>query len=361
LTTEESTPPTRLVRRVLSAALLAIVAAAAAYVIWFGNHRLHPGDEVYSVSLGTSLRAFAGQLASRGVITEPHTLVLWAHLKGGSRSLKAGDYRFHDGITARELLDQVFAGRGISYTVSFIEGWNFRQVRSALENAPKLAATLKGLSDSALMEKLGHPGVHPEGRFFPDTYHFNAGTTDVAILQLAYDRMTNFLDQAWARRDRGLPLKNPEQALILASIVEKETGLAQERPIIARVFLNRLEKGMRLQTDPTVIYGLGDAFDGNLRRRDLRTDTPYNTYTREGLPPTPIAMPGAAAILATLQPAKSDALYFVARGDGSHQFSDTLREHNNAVIRYQLGGKPKPFSSYEGKAKDAASSEKSTP
>jgi UPF0755 protein len=345
--TTETTPPTRRVRRTLYAVLLVTATAAAAYVVWYGNHRLHPGDEVYSVALGTSLRAFARDLADRGVINEPHTLVFWARLKGGSRSLKAGDYRFRDDITARQLLDQVFAGRGISYTVSFIEGWNFHQVRAALENTSKLTTTLEGLSDDELMARLGHPGVHPEGRFFPDTYHFNAGTTDAAILQLAYERMANFLEQAWAHRDSGLPLKSPDQALILASIVEKETALAEERPIIARVFLNRLEKGMRLQTDPTVIYGLGDAFDGNLRRRDLRKDTPYNTYTRDGLPPTPIAMPGAAAITATLQPADSTALFFVSRGDGSHQFSDNLKDHNNAVIRYQLGGKPRPFSSSE--------------
>jgi len=244
-------------------------------------------------------------------------------------------------MTARELLDQVVAGRVVEYPLVLVEGWTFRQFLDAIEEAPKLTRTLNGLSPRAIMERLGHPGEHPEGRFFPDTYYYSSGQTELAILANAYDKMQKLLQQEWEKRDNNLPFKDPYEALILASIVEKETGRADERRMIAGVFVNRLRHGMRLQTDPTVIYGMGESFDGNLRLKDLRRDTPYNTYTRPGLPPTPVAMPGKESLQAVMHPVITGALYFVARGDGSHDFSSTLEEHNKAVIKYQLKGKPR--------------------
>ena len=210
-----------------------------------------------------------------------------------------------------------------------------------MEAASKLTHTLAGLSPNAVMKRLGHAGEHPEGRFFPDTYYYTKGETDLMILAKAYDKMQKLLQQEWQGRVANLPLKDPYEALILASIVEKETGRADERRQIAGVFINRLRRGMRLQTDPTVIYGMGESFDGNLRLKDLRRDTPYNTYTRRGLPPTPVALPGKESLQAVLHPEASDALFFVARGDGSHEFSATLEQHNKAVIKYQLNGKPR--------------------
>jgi UPF0755 protein len=217
-----------------------------------------------------------------------------------------------------------------------VEGWTFRQLLSALRRHEAVRDTLDGLSDEAIMARLGYPGKHPEGRFLPETYQFPRGTSDLEFLRRAYDGMQRALAAAWQGRAEDLPLDSPHEALVLASIVEKETGLASERARIAGVFVRRLRRGMRLQTDPTVIYGLGEAFDGNLRRRDLAADTPYNTYTRAGLPPTPICLPGKAAIEAVMHPAHGTSLYFVARGDGSHQFSDTLEAHNRAVQKYQL-------------------------
>jgi UPF0755 protein len=221
-----------------------------------------------------------------------------------------------------------------------VEGWNFRQVRAALAKAEQLRPDTVGESDAALMTRLGRPGIHPEGRFFPDTYTYSKGSSDVAVLQRAMRAMDRKLEAAWATRSADSPLKTSEEALILASIVEKETGQARDRADVAAVFTNRLRIGMPLQTDPTVIYGLGASFDGNLRKKDLQTDTPWNTYTRSGLPPTPISMPGKAALLAVMQPARSKALYFVSRGDGSSQFSTSLDEHNRAVNRYQRRADP---------------------
>ena len=239
------------------------------------------------------------------------------------------------------LLDQVVAGRVIEYPVVLLEGWTFRQFLALLAQAPKLTHSISGLTVPAIMERLGHPGEHPEGRFFPDTYYYSAGQTDIMILANAYDKMHKLLQREWEGRENNLPLKNAYEALILASIVEKETGRDDERRLIAGVFINRLRHGMRLQTDPTVIYGMGQTFDGNLRLKDLRRDNPYNTYTRKGLPPTPIAMPGKDALQAVLHPMVTGALFFVARGDGSHEFSSTLEEHNAAVLKYQLKGKPR--------------------
>jgi UPF0755 protein len=325
----------------LSVALGLAFALAAAYLYWAWEHPLAPGSEVYVVEPGMSLRAFARVLSDRGVLPERYSLVWLAHLTGHARDLKAGEYRFRNGLTARELLEQVIAGRVIEYPVVLVEGWTFRQFLQALEAAPKLVHTLAGLSPEAVMARLGHGGEHPEGRFFPDTYYYSAGQTDVAVLTNAYDKMQKLLQQEWEARDANLPFANPYEALILASIVEKETGRAEERRLVAGVFINRLRLGMRLQSDPTVIYGMGEKFKGNIRLQDLRHATPYNTYTRAGLPPTPVAMPGRDAIVAALHPAQTRDLYFVARGDGGHVFSETLAEHNAAVVRYQLNGKPK--------------------
>jgi len=233
------------------------------------------------------------------------------------------------------LLDKIVSGEFAQSELRFIEGWTFRQIRSVLDQHPAVKHDSAGLSDAQIPERLGIEEKSPEGVFFPDTYYFAAGTSDLTILRQAYLRMRTKLEALWEQRARGLPVANAYEALILASIVEKETGRADERGMVAVVFVNRLKRGMRLQTDPSVIYGLGASFDGNLRRRDLETDQSYNTYTRYGLPPTPIAMPGEASIQATLNPANSPVLYFVARGDGSHEFSSTLTEHNRAVNKYQ--------------------------
>lgn len=328
----------------LASSLVAVCVIGAGYLFWAWNHALKPGAEIYNVKPGMTLRAFARELSVRGILPESHSFIWLAHLTGRERALKSGEYRFRDGMTASELLDQVVAGRVIEYPVVLIEGWTFQQFLAALAEAPKLTHTLSRLSATAVMERLGYPGEHPEGRFFPDTYYYSAGQTDVTILTTAYDRMQKLLQSEWEGRENNLPLKNAYEALILASIVEKETGRADERRLIAGVFINRLHRGMKLQTDPTVIYGLGTMFDGNLRLKDLRRDGPYNTYTRKGLPPTPVAMPGKEALQAVLYPMETDAVFFVARGDGSHEFSSTLEEHDRAVLKYQLQGKPRKTS-----------------
>lgn len=323
----------------LLAGVLALAIAAGFYVLWLWHQPLNPGAETYVLKAGTPLRSLARQLYERNVLQEPYTITWIGYLTGRSRHLKAGEYQFRPGITAGELLDQVVAGRVIEYPLVFVEGWNFRQLLKAIESAPKLTRSLEGLGFSEIMTRIGHPGVHPEGRFFPDTYRYSTGQTDIQVLSRAFEKMQALLKEEWAKRDPDLPLMNMDEALVLASIVEKETGRVEERKLIAGVFVNRLRKGIRLQSDPTTIYGLGTAFDGNLRLKDLRQDTPYNTYTRSGLPPTPIAMPGRDSIVATLHPAQTPALYFVSRGDGTHVFSATLEEHNAAVVKYQLGGR----------------------
>lgn len=339
-----SHPSNRLsgVVRVKAAALLVLLALAALagfYLQWSWRHPLDIGSDIFVVKPGTSLRALARQLHEEGVILEPYTFTWMGHLTGRSRHLKAGEYRFTRGINAGELLDQIVAGRVIEYPLVLVEGWNYRQMMSAVQAAPKLAQTLPVSGAKELMARLGHPDLHPEGRFFPDTYHYSLGHTDLQLLARAFEKMQALLKAEWDKRIPDLPLRSADEALVLASIVEKETGRSDERAVIAGVFVNRLRKGMKLQSDPTVIYGIGPSFDGNIRLRDLRQDTPYNTYTRSGLPPTPIAMPGRESIVATLHPADTQALYFVSRGDGSHIFSKTLQEHTAAVIKYQLGGR----------------------
>ena len=291
-----------------------------------------------SVEPGTTPRGIAQAVADTGTRVDPQLLYAWFRFSGQDRQMRAGSYELERGVTPRGLLDVLVRGEEATRSVVLVEGWNFRQVRAALAKAEQLKPDTVGQSDEALMARLGHPGMHPEGRFFPDTYTYSKGSTDFALLQRAMRAMDKKLDAAWSARASNLPLKSAEEALILASIVEKETGKANDRAEIAAVFVNRLRVGMPLQTDPTVIYGLGTSYDGNLRKKDLQTDTPWNTYTRGGLPPTPIAMPGKAALLAAVQPAQSKSLYFVSRGDGTSQFSSSLDDHNRAVNRYQRGG-----------------------
>lgn len=295
------------------------------------------GGLVLEVKPGVGIGSIARQLQQQPGLPRPaFYLEVYARLNGLASRLKAGEYALAPGVTPRILLDRIVAGRVIQYPLTLVEGWTFRQLRQALVSHPKLVQTLPGLSDAEVMVRLGRPGEHPEGRFLPDTYHFPAGFTDEAFLRRALAAMDQRLTEVWNRRAPDAPVNDPYQALILASIIEKETGVAAERAEIAGVFARRLRQGMRLQTDPAVIYGLGEAFDGNLRRRDLETDTPYNTYTRPGLPPTPIALPGMDSLNAAVNPAPGDTLYFVADGEGGHVFSRTLEAHNRAVQRYQL-------------------------
>jgi len=329
------------VRYGLSAIALVLLAFGT-YFYWVTVTRLAPEARIYVVEPGTSLKSFARQMHREGVLPDSRTLVWIAYLKGQSRDLKSGEYRFRKGITALELLDQVMAGRVVEYPLRIVEGWTFRQVLQAMNEAPKLTHSLAGMKPKQIMAMLGYPNLHPEGRFFPDTYYYPAGMSDLLILQRSFQKMEKILDEEWESRKNDAPARNRDEALTLASIVEKETGKADERALIAGVFAHRLRIGMKLQTDPTVIYGLGDRFNGNLTVAHLRQRTPYNTYVIKGLPPTPIAMPGREALRAALNPENTKALYFVSRGDGSHEFSETLEQHNRAVVKYQLKGRAKP-------------------
>jgi len=332
----------RFVLRLLALFLLAAALMGAAAAWWLhAPMELRPAVGSQAVDLliepGTAPRGVAQAVTDAGAQVSPALLFAWFRVSGQARQIKAGNYEIAAGSSPRSLLRMLVRGEEALKNVSLPEGLNFSQVRAALAKADQLRPDSQGLSAEQIMEKIDLPGVHPEGRFFPDTYSYGKGSSDLDLLRRAARAMDKRLMQVWAQREEGLPLQTPEQALILASIIEKETGKPADRTLISGVFVNRLRIGMRLQTDPTVIYGLGDRFDGNLRKRDLRSDTPYNTYTRAGLPPTPIAMPGRAALLAAVQPAQTQALYFVARGDGSSQFSATLDEHNRAVDKYIRG------------------------
>ncbi len=296
---------------------------------------------IYEIRSGQSLAGVARELTEMRILERPAFLIWHARLNGTASMVKAGEYRITPGLTAEGLLQMFVSGRVYQRALTIVEGWTFRELLNAVRSAPTLRSTLAEVAMEDVMATIGLPDFHPEGRFLPDTYHFPKGTTDAEFLIRAYRAMERYLDEAWRGRDAGLPFSTPYEALILASIVEKETAVPDERGLIAGVFVERLRKGMRLQTDPTVIYGLGAAFDGNLRRRDLDRDTPYNTYTRKGLPPTPIANPGTASIDAVMHPVIDGSLYFVAKGDGSHHFSATYEEHNEAVSRYQLNRKRK--------------------
>ena len=328
-----------LMKWLVSLLLVALGLLGGAY--WWLHHPMDTRQATLDLSIepGTSPKAIAQAVADAGAQTSPTLLYAWFRLSGQSRQMRAGSYEIAPGTSPQRLLSMLVRGEESLRTVTIVEGWNWRQVRQALAKAESLQADSRTLSDDAVMAKLGRPGVAPEGRFYPDTYSYAKGASDLTVLQRAMKAMDKHLQQAWEARQPGAALQSPEQALILASIVEKETGKAQDRAQISGVFNNRLRIGMRLQTDPTVIYGLGEAFDGNLRRVHLTTDTPWNTYTRAGLPPTPIAMPGKASLLAAVQPAKTSAIYFVAKGDGSSHFSTTLDEHNRAVNRFQRGQK----------------------
>lgn len=308
----------------------------------------------FEVKSGDTLKKVSRLLHQSDVIDQPRYLELIARIKGKASHIKVGEYHFKPNITVEQLLDKLVKGEVIQYSATIIEGWTFKEMMQALAKHNKLRHTLEGKSGKEIMALLGKPDVHPEGWFLPDTYSFTKGTTDLEFLKRAHKAMEQTLSSLWPQRQEKLPLKTSYEALILASIVEKETGVEHERPAIAGVFIRRLNKRMRLQTDPTVIYGMGDKFKGNIRRKDLKTDTPYNTYTRRGLPPTPIALPGKDAIYAALNPDDSNNLYFVSRGDGSHVFSSNLRDHNNAVIKYQLKGRYRPFSSMPRSKKQTA-------
>lgn len=332
-------------RRVFKSLLIlgfaAVLLLGAAF--WWLNHpmalRLQPGAQVADLEIepGTSANGVAETVVASGADVPVAMLQAWFRFSGQARLIKAGSYELIPGTTPRKLLSMLVRGEETLKSITLVEGWTFVQVRAALQKAEQLVPDTLALSPETIMEKLGKPGMHPEGRFFPDTYAYAKGSSDLAVLKRAARAMDRRLDAAWSLRSPDTPLKSPDQALILASIVEKETGKPSDRAQIGGVFSNRLRIGMPLQTDPTVIYGLGLQFDGNLRKRDLQADTPYNTYTRLGLPPTPIAMPGKAALLAAVQPAPTKALYFVSRGDGSSEFSTNLDEHNRAVNKYIRG------------------------
>ena len=325
----------------LFSVVLLLLAGLAGGVWWWANQPLtlktSPLD--FRVTVGSSLRSAIAQMREAGINVDPTFLAALARFNRSDTAIKAGSYAVSEGVTPVQLLDKLLKGKVTQGELTLVEGWTFRQWRARMDNHPDLKHDLRGLSEAQILERMGLTAASLEGLLFPDTYLFDKQSSDLELLARANRAMRRKLDKEWAQRAEGLPYKTPDEALIMASIVEKETGRESDRSLVAAVFVNRLRKGMLLQTDPTVIYGLGEAFDGNLRRRDLLADTPYNTYSRRGLPPTPIAMPGQASIHAALNPAQSDALYFVARGDGSSHFSQTLDEHNNAVNRYQRGGK----------------------
>jgi UPF0755 protein len=330
-------------RKLKSLFLLGVLAilAAGGWLWWFASSPLHLGAPTveFTVPPGSSLRAASRAIARAGVDVRPWVFEALGRIAGNPAHIKAGQYEIRAGMTPLDLLGKLARGEVVLTRIVFIEGWSFKQVREALDAHPDVRHDTRGSTDAEVMRRLEASQASPEGLFFPDTYRFAKGASDVEVLRSAYNAMARRLDAAWAQRQPGLPFASPYEALILASIVEKETGRADERTMIAAVLVNRLRAGVKLQADPTVIYGLGSAFDGNLRKRDLVTDTPYNTYVRDGLPPSPIALPGLASLEAVTNPARTDALYFVARGDGTSEFSRTLEEHNRAVTKYQLGGR----------------------
>jgi len=287
-------------------------------------------------SRGSSIQTLASQLIEKGLLEHKNYFLIWGKANQQATRLQAGEYLLTPGLSFAGLLDNMVAGNVLQHSITFIEGFTFRQILETIQQHPALTIKLKNLSDEEIMEKLGRKGEHPEGQFYPDTYYISHGSSDIELLRRAYNVMQKILQEEWEKRQKNLPYKSAYEALIMASIVEKESAVAEERPLIAGVFVNRLRINMRLQTDPTVIYGI-ENYDGNIRFRDLRKDTPYNTYTRHGLPPTPIALPGRGAIHATLNPDKTKYLYFVSYSDGSgrHVFSTNLKDHNKAVDKYQ--------------------------
>lgn len=323
-------------KRLLSAVLVTVLLLTATMALYaLRPLEINQLPLEFSLKQGTSLKGTARQLHQAGILSGERMFVLLGRLLGRAGAIKSGNYQLETAVSPLELLNIVTEGRVSQTQISIIEGSTFKQMRGLLNASPDLKHDSANLSEAEILQRVGASETQAEGLFFPDTYYFAKGVSDLTILKRAYQIMQQHLQESWAQRAPDLPLQTPYQALILASIVEKETGQASDRAMIAGVFINRLRRGMLLQTDPTVIYGLGEKFDGNLRKRDLLADTPYNTYTRTGLPPTPIALPGLAALQATLHPATTDALYFVARGDGSSEFSNSLAQHNRAVNKYQ--------------------------
>ena len=331
--------------------LVVVLGFLGAVTAWWAMRPLSLANQTVDISIEpqTTVRGIAQVVADAGVDVEPVLLYGFFRLSGQSRKLRAGSYEISQGESLLDLLRKLSRGEESLKAVGLIDGWTFKQFRAALAKAPNLNHDSQGLSDAELMARLGKPGVPPEGHFFPDTYTYGKGASELRVMERALHAMDKQLAVAWAQRDTSIILKSPDEALILASIVEKETGKESDRGMISSVFHNRLRINMPLQTDPTVIYGMGDAFDGNLRRVDLLSDHPWNTYTRKGLPPTPIAMPGRNALRATMHPDSSKALYFVARGDGSSVFSETLEAHNAAVNRYQRVGVSQPSNGAQAK------------
>lgn len=327
----------RFLVRLLLVLLIALLAGAAVLTgyAWHGMRLAERETLDFAIVKGDSLRAATLRMQNAGLPVQREPFILLARLMGQANKIKAGSYEVHDGITPLQLLGKLTRGDVSQGDIQFVEGISFRQMRLQLDAHPDLQHDSQPLAEAEILRHIGATERQAEGLFFPDTYLFDKGSSDLEVLRRAYQAQQRHLAELWQQRAASLPLKSAYEALILASIVEKETGQAADRPMIAAVFINRLRRGMLLQTDPTVIYGLGERFDGNLRKRDLTTDTPHNTYTRRGLPPTPIAMPGLDSLKATLQPAKVDYLYFVARGDGSSEFSHDLNQHNRAVNRYQ--------------------------
>ena len=330
--------PLRVIFGLSVAVVLAFCVGSAIYAT--SDLRTGPLPIQFSLPQGSSLRSAAQEMERAGVLTHPRVFVAMTRLLGEAANIKAGNYSIDRPLSPYELLRIITEGDVTQHAITFVEGWTFKQMRKALDDHPKIRHDTRGLEDAEVLRRVGAKQASPEGLFFPDTYHFGEGSSDLVVLRRAYRLMHTHLEQQWAARAANLPLKTPYEALILASIVEKETGRRADRPLVAAVFVNRLRKGMLLQADPTVIYGMGLPYESsNIRKRDLTTDTPYNTYTRTGLPPTPIAMPGLAALTATLNPPASDVLFFVSKGDGTSHFSRTLGEHERAVTKYQRSGR----------------------
>ena len=330
----------RPLRRSLLAVLLVVLVAAAWCVRYPYHHmELKSYPTEFSISAGSTLRSASQQMVDAGVLKSALPFEVLTRVFGNPKNIKAGSYEIDKGITPIKLMRKITRGDYTSLAITFVEGWTFRQLRKMLDEHPALRHDTVGLTDAQVLQRLGLEQSSAEGLFFPDTYHFVQGVSDLNILRRAHQLLQKHLEEQWQQRAASIPLATPYEALIMASIIEKETGKAVERSTIAAVFLNRLRLGMKLQTDPTVIYGLGESYTGNLRKQDLLSDGPYNTYTRSGMPPTPIAMPGLASLHAALNPARTDALYFVARGDGSSHFSRSLEEHDRAVTKYQRSGR----------------------
>lgn len=325
----------RLLTRLVVLAFLGVLAVAG-WLYGYGNHETNISPPLqFTLKQGSSLRGAARQMSEAGALWSPLTFEILGRINGHATRIQAGNYEISGAITPLRLLEMITSGVRGQDQLAIIDGWTLGQLRAALDGHPALRHDTQGLSDPELAARLGITQSSAEGWLLPDTYYFPSGASDLSVLERAHRAMENQLQLLWKHRAGGLPLATPYDALILASIVEKETGQAADRPLVAAVFVNRLKAGMKLQTDPTVIYGLGNSFDGNLRKRDLLEDGPYNTYTRTGLPPSPIAMPGIASLTAALNPASGRMLYFVARGDGSSHFSNTLAEHERAVTKYQ--------------------------